>query len=112
MSMQQYNNKSSKTVYVKFYIKKCVGIQCLSPLFVLFSYSSYDGLRTRVYTTVVLPTVVLPNCFNLRNFRLSLAKRPEKTARENTSFCLVHLHLCNFGLFYIYYELAYLFPTP
>ena len=73
MPMQQQNNKSSKTVYVKFYIKKCVGIHCLSPLFVLFSYSSYDGLRTRVYTTVVLPIWITASDSSLAESNCQLA---------------------------------------
>ena len=73
MPMQIKNNKSSKTVYVKFHIKKCVGIQCLSPLFVLFSYLSYDGLRTRVYTTVVLPIWITASHSSLAESNCQLA---------------------------------------
>ena len=73
MPMQRSNNKSSKTVYVTFYIKKCVGIQCLSPLFVFFPYSSYDSLRTRVYTTVVLPIWITASDSSLAESNCQLA---------------------------------------
>ena len=54
-------------------LKKCVEIQCLSPLFVLFSYSSYDGLRTRVYTSVVLPILITASDSSLAESNCQLA---------------------------------------